>query len=111
MGYSAFRMAAAGFLIPFMFITSPELLLIDASFLDVITKIPTAAIGTVALAFAIIGYWKAPVRRWERAISFFAGILLMDGGILTDVGGIALFTVVVVLNWKREKDTAVPQQA
>ena len=110
-GYSAFRMAAAGFLIPFMFITSPELLLIDASFLDVITKIPTAAIGTVALAFAIIGYWKAPVRRWERAISFFAGILLMDGGILTDVGGIALFTVVVVLNWKREKDTAVPQQA
>ena len=35
----------------------------------------------------------------------------MDGGILTDVGGIALFTVVVVLNWKREKDTAVPQQA
>lgn len=110
-GYSAFRMAAAGFLIPFMFITSPELLLIDASFLDVITKIPTAAIGTAALAFAIIGYWKAPVRRWERAVSFLAGILLMDGGILTDVGGIVLFIVVVMLNWKREKNAAAPQQA
>lgn len=102
-GYKAFKMAAAGFLIPFIFITSPQLLLIDASFFDVVTKIPTALIGTYALAIAIIGYFRAPVHKVMRVACVAAGLLLLDGGTLTDVIGIALFAVIVIVNIRTSK--------
>lgn len=106
-GYKAFRMAAAGFLIPFIFITSPELLLIDASFVDIITKIPTALIGTYALAVSIVGYFKAPVGRLFRAAAFGAGLLMLDGGVLTDLIGIALFAAIILYNLRDAKKAGI----
>jgi len=102
-GYRAFRMAIAGFLIPYIFIQTPQLLLIDATFFDVITKIPTALIGTAALAFAVAGFWKTSMKMWERVVAFLGGILLMDGGMITDIVGIILFVVMILLNEMRAK--------
>ena len=107
-GYKAFSMAAAGFLIPYIFMLSPQLLLIDATFLDIITKLPTAMVGTACLAVAIVGYIKTSLNVFERIGSFAAGVLLMDGGILTDMIGLALIAVIFLLDVMRnKKKTAV----
>ena len=102
-GYKAFGMASAGFIIPYIFMLSPQLLLIDATAFDVATKLPTAILGTACLAIAIVGYVKTRVRKLERAAVFGAGILLMDGGILTDLAGIMVLAVILTLNFYRAK--------
>lgn len=102
-GYKAFGMASAGFIIPYIFMLSPQLLLIDASLVDVLTKLPTAVLGTACLAIAIVGYIKTNLSRAERAAAFAAGILLMDGGIATDLCGIVAFAGIVFLNFYRVK--------
>lgn len=66
-GWAAFRFAIAGFLIPYIFITSPELLMIDATFLSVIHKSFTAALGCVCLAGFSVGYLFTDFRLLERA--------------------------------------------
>lgn len=102
-GYRAFRMAIAGFLVPFIFIQTPQLLLIDATFIDVITKIPTALLGTAGLAFAVAGFYKTSMKMWERVVFFASGWLMMDGGIATDLIGIVLFAAMLLLNIRRAK--------
>lgn len=102
-GYKAFGMASAGFIIPYIFMLSPQLLLIDATIFDVLTKLPTAVLGTASLAIAIVGYIKCSVTKPERALAFAAGILLMDGGTLTDILGIAVLAAVTGLNFYRAK--------
>lgn len=67
------------------------------------TKLPTAILGTACLAIAIVGYVKTRVRKLERAAVFGAGILLMDGGILTDLAGILVLAVILILNFYRAK--------
>lgn len=102
-GYKAFGMASAGFIIPYIFMLAPQLLMIDATVFDVLTKLPTAVLGTAGLAVAIVGYIKCSVTKLERVLAFAAGILLMDGGMLTDVLGIAILAVVAALNFYRAK--------
>ena len=102
-GYMAFRLALSGFLIPFVFITSPELLLIDPTFFGVAGKLITACLGVIAMASMAVGYFRAPMKIWERLAMLIGGVCLMDGGLVTDIAGFVIMAVVVVLNLKRAK--------
>ena len=65
-------------------------------------------VGTACLAVAIVGYIKTSLNVFERIGSFAAGVLLMDGGILTDMIGLALIAVIFLLDVMRnKKKTAV----
>ena len=102
-GYKAFSMAAAGFIVPYIFMLSPQLLMVDCTLLDLVTKVPTALLGTASLAMAVVGYVKARFTVVERFAALAAGILLMDGGTITDVIGIVLLVVILFINVKRSK--------
>ena len=102
-GYKAFSMAAAGFIIPYIFMLSPQLLMIDAGPMDILTKLPTAALGTVCLAVAIVGYIRTGLRVPERILAFVAGILLMDGGLVTDLLGIVILAAIYAVNTVRSR--------
>jgi TRAP transporter 4TM/12TM fusion protein len=108
-GYSAFRMAIAGFLIPYMFITTPELLLMGDSLLLTVMKISTALIGTSCLAIAVVGFLKTKLHLYERIVAFLAGILLLDGGILTDIAGAAILVALLALNFMRDRKSSAAQ--
>lgn len=102
-GWTAFRFAIAGFLIPYIFITAPDLLLINATFLGVIGKAFTAALGCVCLAGFTVGYLMTDLRWFERVVLLGAGILLMAGDSVTDVIGVVLLAVIFLLNRRRSK--------
>jgi len=95
-GFLAFRLALAGFLIPYVFITSPSLLLINPTAIVLIPKLITAILGVICMAAMAIGYWLVPLRIYERILLLFAGISLMFGGILTDLLGISIMGVILV---------------
>jgi len=94
-GYDAVRLALAGFIVPFMFVYGPELLLIGDS-LSIIWACITAVIGTICLAGGAMGYFWKKTRWWERILLIAAALLLIKPGLKTDVAGFVCLGAVFV---------------
>ena len=88
-GMQAVRIALAGFIIPFMAVYSPALLLQTGGWLDA-TYITVKALIAIGLwGIAATGYWLAPVNWLERLYAFTAAALLVAAVPLTDEIGFA----------------------
>ena len=86
-------LAGAGFIVPFMFVYGPELLMVG-SFPEIGVATLTAIIGVTALAAAAVGYARKPLPWWERAIALVAALLLVYPGLATDGAGLLAVGVV-----------------
>ncbi len=93
-GFTALRLAIAGFTIPFIFAYNPQLLLINTTPLNVIFYFTTAIIGTTSLAFAGSGYWLRTLKIWERLILFTGAIALIFPGVYTDLTGFGALVLI-----------------
>ena len=80
---SAALLAGAGFLVPFMFVYGPELLLIGNP-VEIMLAFVTGLLGVIALASAGMGYARRPLRVWERVIALGAALFLVYPGLPTD---------------------------
>jgi TRAP transporter 4TM/12TM fusion protein len=89
-GWTAFMLAAGGFVVPFAFARNPALLLQPSSAAVLIRLVITLGIGILALCAALI--YRGPRRyRWILRPSYaLAGFLLVDPGIATDLFGLLL---------------------
>jgi TRAP transporter 4TM/12TM fusion protein len=94
-GWEAVRLAAPAYIIPFMFIYEPSLLLIG-DWLASLTSTITALIGVTCLAAGLQGYLVREATWWQRAALVVAAILLIKPGYATDAIGLALLAVVIV---------------
>jgi TRAP-type uncharacterized transport system fused permease subunit len=94
-GYDAVRLALAGFIVPFMFVYGPELLLIGDS-LSIIWACLTAVIGTICLAGGAMGYFWKKACWWERILLIAAALLLIKPGLKTDLAGFLCLGAVFV---------------
>jgi TRAP transporter 4TM/12TM fusion protein len=108
-GWAAVRVGAAGFIVPFMFIYEPALLMIkgwDQWHVSLLALI-TASIGCACLAAGMFGYLLREARAWERVLLVAAAFCLIKPGIITDLIGFALLACVVV-NQKYVHPAKVP---
>lgn len=110
-GVTATRIAIGAFIIPYMFVLSPQLVLVDATLLGMLRIIPTALLGMFMLSSSTNGYMRCPSKWYERILSGIGGILLIDSGLVTDIIGIALFAVVFLLQTLRKKNMAAQKPA
>ncbi|WP_066294840.1 TRAP transporter permease [Bacillus sp. FJAT-29937] len=111
-GVSASKLAIAAFIIPYMFVLSPELLMIDTTWYGVIWVVCTALAGMTAIGGGVIGFWFRRLNWFERIIAIVGGLLLIDPSGFTDIIGIVLFAVVVALQFIFKRDnTSKPQIA
>jgi TRAP-type uncharacterized transport system fused permease subunit len=95
-GWAGFRIALAGFVIPFTFIYAPSLLFVGSSYVEIFTASVTATIGVMAAAAAVQGYIFAPINMALRILLFAAACLLIFPGLATDVVGIGIFAAMGV---------------
>jgi TRAP transporter 4TM/12TM fusion protein len=93
-GWEAVRVGATGFIVPFMFVFEPSLLMIGA-WHDVLHSFITATIGTICLAAGLFGYFLRETRTWERVLLIVAALLLIKPGIVSDLIGAALLVIVI----------------
>jgi len=96
-GYEAFKLALAGFLIPYMFVYSPALLGIETTFGGILVVAITAMIGVIALAGAVEGYLLIEAKLYQRLILLAAAFTLIKPGGITDIIGFLLIGIVIVL--------------
>ena len=104
-GVNASKLAIAAFIIPYMFVLSPTLLMMDATAGGLLVTTVTALIGMVSLSSALIGFLAAVCRGWERLVLIVGGLLMISPGLVTDLIGAAMFAAVLTLQLRRSKGT------
>jgi TRAP transporter 4TM/12TM fusion protein len=100
-GAQAVRIALAGFVIPFMAVYSPALLLQAGGWLDVVYITLKTLIAIGLWGIAAVGYWRAPVNWFERVFAFVAAAFLVSAVPLTDEIGLLLCVLFVVWHLSR----------
>jgi TRAP transporter 4TM/12TM fusion protein len=99
-GFAAMRAAAPAYIVPFMFVYEPMLLLIvkdwSAQWPEVLLAVISASIGVIALAGGFFGWFIGLANGWQRAALVAAALLLIKPGLWTDLGGLALLALVVI---------------
>jgi TRAP transporter 4TM/12TM fusion protein len=88
------RLTMAGFIIPFMFVYSPQLLLQNVQFPAILLVIATAIVGVVTLSISERGYWMGQMGLFERLALLLASLLMIKPGSLTDAIGLGLLLAV-----------------
>jgi TRAP-type uncharacterized transport system fused permease subunit len=61
-GLQALKLAASGFLVPYIFVFAPQLLMIDASGWTIVQAFVTGAIGVLALSVSLEGFYHILLR-------------------------------------------------
>jgi len=97
-GWTALRLAAVGFIIPYFFVYSPAMLLIANTKLQIVEAAITGLFGVYFLAGASEGYFFGKAGWVERSVLLGAAFMLLKPGITTDlIGfGMAVFSVAMV---------------
>lgn len=95
-GWQSVRLALAGFIVPFMFVYSPQLLLENVTLLSGTRVVVTACIGVLLIAAAVEGYLMGRMNVVMRLIAGVGAFLLINSSVFTDVIGIACFAVILL---------------
>ena len=109
-GINATRLAITAFIIPYIFIFSPSMLLINTTPFSVIQIVITSFIGMFSLAMGIEGFFMHKVKPLWRLAAAVGGLLLIDPGVITDIIGLAVIAVVIsvhVLESTRQKKAQI----
>jgi TRAP transporter 4TM/12TM fusion protein len=109
-GVNSAKLAIAAFIIPYMFVLSPELLMIDTTWYELIWVIFTAIAGMMAIGAGVIGYWLRKLSWYERIIGIVGGLMLIYPEGMTDIFGLGIFILLIVLQLVfKHNDTIKPQ--
>ena len=92
-GWEAVRIAAPTYIVPFMFIYEPSIMMIGDWF-SILTSSTTAVIGVMCFAAGLQGYLLRVAKGWERILLVMAALLLIKPGYISDAIGFALLAVV-----------------
>ena len=103
-GINATRLAIAGFIIPFIFAMSPDMLLVNTTWYEVLLITVTSIVGMYGVTFGLSGFSayeqhgsKRILGLIMRIVSIAGGLLLIYPGIVTDIIGVALVGGVMLL--------------
>lgn len=102
-GVNASKLGIAAFIIPYVFVLSPEILGINATLFSVTETTITALIGMVGVSGAMIGQLYCKANILERLLLLAGGLCLIDPTILTDIIGIAVLGGVFAMQYFRSK--------
>jgi TRAP-type uncharacterized transport system fused permease subunit len=86
-GWYAFKYGFTGYVIPFMFIYMPALLIVDSDPGSIVYAAACTCAGLAVLAVAVVGFLHQPLSPWERAAFAVAGGLILLGSLWLQAAG------------------------
>jgi TRAP-type uncharacterized transport system fused permease subunit len=92
------RAAAPAYIVPFMFVYEPMLLLVvndwATQWMHVVLAVASASVGVVCLAGSLFGWLIGYATTWHRVLLFVAAMALIKPGLYTDIVGLGLLAIV-----------------
>lgn len=85
-GYTAWKLSLSGFILPYMFVANPVLLM-KGQLLDILLACISATVGIYALSTALQGYFLIKTNIMERLLLFGASLTLIHPSLITDTIG------------------------
>lgn len=110
-GFISLKLAAAGVLVPYVFVYSPELLMQNASVGEIIWIAITAAIGIITLGAALEGFLLAKINIVFRFVAAASAVTLVIPGAVSDMIGLCLFAALIIYQLAlRRRNVIAPAQ-
>lgn len=100
-GVASVKLAIAGFIVPFMFVYAPQLMLINTTLAEGAWVAASACVGVFLIAVSVEGYLFTHMAAWLRIVAAAGALLLIKPGFETDAIGLAV--LLVVLFWQKKK--------
>ena len=109
-GAVAFKLALAGFIVPYVYVYNPILLFVDATPVAMTQAVITALIGVFLLAMCTIGFYRAPMAWWARILALGGALGLLVPGTVSDAAGLSVLVFLFILQTAKakKKDTLLP---
>lgn len=103
-GFTALKIAIAGFIVPYVLIFEPAMLL-EGPVSDLIPALVTVIIGMAAIAAGLAGYFLTNANMVERTVLIASGVLLVIPDITVSAAGAIGLIVITVLQYiKRSRE-------
>lgn len=100
--FAAVKLALSGFIVPFIFVLAPEILLTNVtSWFVTVQAMISAVVGVFLLSCATENYMMAPLHWYERILAFCGAIGLLYPGTISDICGLAVLIILWLLTKKR----------
>ncbi len=113
-GVTATRLAITAFIVPYIFAFSPEMLIIgsDKPWYEIVLLVITALCGIYIISAGMEGYMIKHMSWFERIAAIAGGLCMVIPGVVTDVVGVAIIAVLVIvqsIGKKKDKQKATAQ--
>ena len=98
------KLAIAGFIVPYVFIYNPMLVLIDIEPVFLIMSICTAFIGIFLMAMGAVGYFKGTLSLPLRALAICGAAGLLHPALVSDIAGLAVLGFIYIVQTMKNKN-------
>jgi len=102
-GVVATKLAIGAFIVPYIFVYNPAMVLIGTTPFLLTQNLVTACGGMFGLGVAMIGFCLAPMNWFERIWFAVGGLMLIDPGALTDVIGVVMLAVGLAIQYRKAR--------
>lgn len=115
-GFQALRLSLAGFIVPFLFVYNPAMLMIDTAgaavnarefafpaWTTIVSITVTSVIGIIALGAAVEGYFKTALSWFWRIFLGIGALLMIIPESITDIIGMIIVAIAIILNYLSAK--------
>ncbi len=108
-GVTATRLAITAFIVPYIFVFSPEMLIIgsDVAWYEIVLLVITAIGGIIMISAGMEGYFIKKMPFWQRIIALAGGLCMVIPGWETDIAGVAVMALLLLVQFitgKNKKD-------
>lgn len=108
--FNATKLAIGAFIIPYIFVFNPQMLMINTNFTSVLFIAITAIIGMFGFSSALEGYCCRHISVLERILFAVAGILCVIPESRSDLIGIVIIAVSIVYEIIRNKNDSAKKE-
>ena len=115
-GFQALKLSLAGFIIPYLFVFEPSLLMINPEGLatnatefpladvgDIVLNVSTAVVGIIALSAALEGYFRTHLNVVLRLLLLAAALFSVVPGLTSDIIGLSVILVIFIIKFMTDR--------